>query len=148
MRYERDKPAIATTSARSNAGKLRKTLTEPEMRLRALLRWRLPRESTHFRRQMAIGPYVVDFICLGARLVIEVDGDQHGEDRALRYDAERSAWLEAQGLRVLRFTNRQVMTEGEMVIDTLYAALTGHGEPCPTPPAPIPSPRGGGEEPC
>lgn len=148
MRYERDKPAIATTLARSNAGKLRKTLTEPEKRLWALLRRRLPQEGTHFRRQMAIGPYVVDFVCLGARLVIEVDGDQHGKERALRYDAERTVWLEAQNLLVLRFTNRQVMTESEMVIDAIYAALTGHGEPCPPPPTPIPSPRGGGEEPC
>lgn len=148
MRYERDRPPIATTPARSNAGKLRKTLTGPEKRLWTLLRRQLPQEGTHFRRQMAIGSYVVDFICLGARLVIEVDGDQHGEEEALRYDAERSIWLEAQGLRVLRFTNRQVMTEGEMVIDTIYAALTGHGEPCPPPPTPNPSPRGGGEEPC
>ncbi len=97
---------------------------------------------------MAIGPYVVDFICLGARLVIEVDGDQHGQERALRYDAERSAWLEEQGLRVLRFTNRQVMTEGEMVTDTIYVALASAGDPCSTPPTPIPSPRGGGEESC
>lgn len=97
---------------------------------------------------MAIGPYVVDFVCLGARLVIEVDGDQHGEERALLYDAKRSTWLESQGLRVLRFTNWQVMTESQMVIDTVYAALTGHDEFCPTPPTPIPSPRGGGEEPC
>lgn len=148
MRYERDRPPIATTPARSNAGKLRKTLTGPEKRLWTLLRRQLPQEGTHFRRQMAIGSYVVDFICLGARLVIEVDGDQHGEEEALRYDAERTIWLEAQGLRVLRFTNRQVMTEGEMVIDTIYAALTGHGEPCPPPPTPNPSPRGGGEEPC
>lgn len=148
MRYERDKPTIATAPARSNARKLRETLTEPEKRLWALLRRRLPQEGTHFRRQMAIGPYVVDFICLGARLVLEVDGDQHGEEKALRYDAERSAWLEAQGLKVLRFTNRQVMTESEMVIDTIHAALIGHGAPCSTPPTPIPSPRGGGEEPC
>lgn len=148
MRYERDKPAIATTPARSNAEKLRKTLTEPEKRLWTLLRRQLPQEGTHFRRQMAIGPYAVDFVCLGARLVIEVDGDRHGKERAVRYDADRSAWLEAQGLRVLRFTNRQVMTESDMVIDTIYAALAGHGELCPTPPTPIPSPRGGGEEPC
>lgn len=147
MRYERDKAAIATTPARSNAGKLRKALTEPEKRLWTLLRRHLPQAGTHFRRQMAIGPYVVDFVCLGARLVIEVDGDQHSKERPLRYDA-RSAWLEAQGLRVLRFTNRQVMTESEMVIDTIYAALAGHGETCPPPPTPIPSPRGGGKEPC
>jgi len=148
MRYERDRPTIATTPARSNARKLRKTLTEPEKRLWTLLRRRLPQEGTHFRRQMAIGPYVVDFICLSARLVIEVDGDQHGQERALRYDAERSAWLEAQGLRVLRLTNRQVMTEGEMVTDTIYVALADAGEPCPPPPTPNPSPRGGGKEPC
>jgi very-short-patch-repair endonuclease len=71
-----------------------------------LLRKRLPQEGTHFRRQVALGPYVADFICLAAKLVIELDGDQHGTDKALRYDADRTAWLEANGLTVLRFTNR------------------------------------------
>jgi very-short-patch-repair endonuclease len=90
---------------------------------------------------------VLDFVCLRRRLVIEVDGDQHGTDAALAYDIVRTNWLEAHGFRVLRFTNAQVMTEVEMVVDTIYAALTIGDEPGRSPPTPIPSPRGGGEEP-
>lgn len=93
---------------------------------------------------MAIGPYVVDFVCLSRRLIVEVDGNQHGTEAALRYDAERTRWLGTQGFHVLRFTNRQVMTESEMVIDTIFAALTGGLELCPSPPTPSPSPQGGG----
>ncbi|CAN7411546.1 endonuclease domain-containing protein [Bosea sp. LjRoot237] len=144
MRFERDKPAVATLNARRNSKKLRRATTEAEGRLWTLLRKRLPQTDTHFRRQMAIGSYIVDFACLGARLIVEVDGDQHGQRAAVVYDAERTRWLEAQGFRVLRFTNRQVMTESEMVIDTIFAALSGSLELCPSPPTPNPSPQGGG----
>lgn len=147
MPFARDKKTVASPSARGHAPSLRQMLTEPEKKLWMLLRKRLPQEDTHFRKQVALGPYVVDFLCLRARLIVEVDGDQHGAETALRYDEARTNWLEARGFRVLRFTNRQVMTEADMVIDTIHAALIGTLEPCPTPPTPIPSPRGGGEEP-
>lgn len=95
--------------------------------------------GTHFRRQKALGPYVVDFVCLSHRLIIEVDGDQHGTDEALAYDARRDAYLKKNGYRLLRFSNREVMTELEAVLDTVFAALAA---PTPTP---YPSPQGGGE---
>ncbi len=81
-----------------------------------------------------------------AKLIIEADGDQHGSDQALRYDADRTAWLTANGFTVLRFTNRQIMTETEMVLDTVFAALSGQLETCPTTPTTNPSPQAGGEE--
>lgn len=146
MRFLRDRPKVASPAAKRNAPKLRGSLTDPEKRLWMLLRKRLPQEGTHFRRQVALGPYVADFACLGAKLVVELDGDQHGTDTALRYDAGRTAWLEENGFTVLRFTNRQIMTEAEMVIDTIFAALSGQLERCPSPPTPSPSPQGGGEE--
>jgi very-short-patch-repair endonuclease len=146
MPWMQAKARDATAAAKRNVPKLRRSVTDPEKRLWMLLRKRLPQEGTHFRRQVALGPYVADFICLAAKLVIELDGDQHGTDKALRYDADRTAWLEANGLTVLRFTNRQIMTEAEMVIDTISAALSGRLDRCPSPPTPSPSPQGRGEE--
>jgi very-short-patch-repair endonuclease len=147
MPWVQAKDRVASGAAKRNAPTLRRITTEPEKRLWMLLRKRLPQEGQHFRRQVALGSYVVDFACFSAHLIIEVDGDRHGYDAALRYDAQRSTWLETQGFRVLRFTNRQVMTEAEMVIDTIFAALSGSIEFCPSTPTPIPSPQGGGEEP-
>lgn len=146
MPWMQPKTQVASVAARRNAPTLRRALTDPEKRLWTLLRKRLPQEDTHFRRQVALGPYVADFVCLNAKLVIEVDGDQHGYDGALRYDAQRSTWLEVHGFRVIRFTNRQVMTEAEMVVDTIFAALINTREPSRSTPTPSPSPQGGGEE--
>jgi len=114
-------------------------MTEPERRLWWHLRHRLPTSGTHFRRQVPIDPHVVDFCCLIVRLVVEVDGNQHGFDTNLRADAERTHALEARGYRVLRFNNREVMTSIDVVLDTIFAALGT------TPPTPNPSPQGGGE---
>jgi very-short-patch-repair endonuclease len=147
MPWMQPKERVASVAAKRHAPKLRGSQTEPERRLWMLLRKRLPQEGTHFRRQIPLGPYVADFGCLGAKLIIEVDGDQHGFDAALRYDGQRASWLEEHGFRVLRFTNRQVMTEAEMVIDTIHAALAGDLASSHTTPTPNPSPQGGGEEP-
>ncbi|WID96890.1 DUF559 domain-containing protein [Bosea vestrisii] len=144
VRFMRERPKAASAAAGTNAPKLRRSLTEPEKRLWTLLRKRLPQNGTHFRRQVALGSYVVDFACLSKLLIIEVDGDQHGRSTAVAYDAERTAWLVARGFCVLRFTNRQVMTEADIVIDTIHAALSGDLELCPSPPTPSPSPQGGG----
>ena len=60
-------------------------------------------DEWHFRRQAPIGPYTVDFACVAAGLVIEVDGGQHAAQR--EKDAARTAYLEARGYRVIRFWN-------------------------------------------
>ena len=114
-------------------------MTEAEKRLWWHLRHTLALDGTHFRRQVAIGRYVVDFCCLQTRLILEVDGDQHGRERGMRWDEDRTRQLETLGFRVLRFSNRDVMTSTTVVLDTILAA-------CATaPPTPDPSPRGGGE---
>jgi very-short-patch-repair endonuclease len=65
-----------------------------------------------FRRQAAIGPYVVDFVCFAARLIVELDGDSHdGEESQVVYEQRRQAWLEAQGYRVLSLSGREVPEE-------------------------------------
>jgi len=81
---------------------LRRATTDAEKKLWWHLR-RLPVEGTHFCRQAPIGPFLADFACHDRRLIIEVDGSQHGEPEGLAADAQRSAFLRSRGYRVLRF---------------------------------------------
>ena len=73
-----------------------------------------------FRRQYVIEPYIVDFYCHEIGLVIEVDGGQHGTDDAMEYDAERTKFLEALGLRVVRYWNHDVLGRTDVVLDHLW----------------------------
>ncbi len=113
---------------RRRAATMRKTQTEPERRLWWALRHSLPLEKTHFRRQVVVDRAIVDFACIATRTIVEVDGDQHGHDRALAYDAKRTRALEAAGWQVLRFSNRQVMLELDSVLETVLAAVEGRLE--------------------
>lgn len=70
-----------------------------------------------FRRQQPLGQYIVDFVCFEKHLIIELDGGQHVEQAA--YDAERSAWLQSQGFRVLRLWNHEVLTDVEAVEEVI-----------------------------
>ena len=105
---------------------LRQNQTEAE-----LLLWHQLRDkrvgSLRFRRQYRLGPYIVDFVCLSARLVIEVDGPSH--ELTFDADARRTRWLEDQGFRVVRFSNDQVMHELAGVVQTIGAMLIGQVEP-------------------
>ncbi|HKQ11446.1 MAG TPA: endonuclease domain-containing protein [Rhizomicrobium sp.] len=76
-----------------------------------------------FRRQFPLGPYFADFVCLPARLVIEVDGSQHGKHAQMVHDARRTAWLERNDFRVLRFSTYEVMTNIAAVMDGIDGAL-------------------------
>ena len=76
-----------------------------------------------FRRQQPIGQYIVDFVCLDKRLIIELDGGQHSEK--VDYDSARTAWLEAQGFRLLRFWNNQVLDEIDAVKAIILRSLEG-----------------------
>jgi very-short-patch-repair endonuclease len=76
-------------------------------------------EGLKFRRQMPLGPYVLDFVCLRHRLVIEADGPFHDPVR----DAERDAWLAAKGFRVLRFSNQEIQGSPDLVAGRILAAL-------------------------
>jgi very-short-patch-repair endonuclease len=90
-------------------------------------------EGVQFRRQAPMGPYIVDFVAHDAKLVIELDGGQHGTDEGRAKDGERDAWLGARGYRVLRFWNAEVLTNLEGVLMMVGAAL----------PPSQPSPAGG-----
>jgi very-short-patch-repair endonuclease len=94
-----------------------------------------------FRRQHAIGSYIVDFVCLQARLIIEVDGDTHDESRQV-LDERRTAYLAKAGFRVLRFWNHQIIDELANVMETIFTEL-GRGAGAGLSPSPQPSPRWG-----
>ncbi|WP_421222864.1 endonuclease domain-containing protein [Aeromonas enteropelogenes] len=76
-----------------------------------------------FRRQMPIGPYVVDFICLEQGLVIEVDGSQHNEPENQQYDEARTAYLNQAGLKVIRVWNNNVLGRMEAVLALIRLSL-------------------------
>ena len=115
---------------------LRKNPTEAERALWQHLRFK-QLDGNKFRRQQPLGSYVVDFICFERKLIVELDGGQHGEQ--LTYDSERTAWLEAQGFRVLRFWNDQVLKEIESVKEAILNQLSENS------PHPHPPPQGGRE---
>jgi very-short-patch-repair endonuclease len=117
-----------------NAKALRKNQTEAEQRLWYHLRAHRF-EGAKFKRQKPIGPFIVDFVCMECRLVVELDGGQHADE--VDYDARRDAWLAAQGYKVLRFWNNQVMRELPAVLERIGEALAGAGH-APSPPAPLP----------
>jgi very-short-patch-repair endonuclease len=102
---------------------LRKHQTDAEKKLWNLLRSRQIGDAK-FRRQHPIGQYIADFYCHKHQLVIELDGSQHFTPEGKAHDSERTAHLEERGIRVLRFDNRQVLTETEAVLEEIHRAVT------------------------
>ena len=102
------------------ARELRSNMTEAERHL-----WHYLRGhrffGLKFKRQKPVGRYIVDFVCLEQRLVIELDGGQHQEQAAL--DGERDRWLSEQGYQVLRFWNHEVLGEADAVLEVIARAL-------------------------
>lgn len=104
--------------ANAFARNLRQRGTDAERTLWAGLRG-FRQAGLHFRRQVPFDNYVVDFCCHSAKLIVELDGDQHGSDDAVAYDTERTAYLNSRGYRVLRFANWEVMKEYQRVLDDI-----------------------------
>ena len=92
-------------------------------------------ESTAFNRQKPIGNYIADFYCHRLRLVIEIDGDSHGETLTQNKDIDRTEFLEPQGLTVLRFTNREVEKNVEAVMLQLEELIEKEKGKSPRPPS-------------
>ena len=76
-----------------------------------------------FKRQYSIGAYIVDFYCFRAKLIVELDGTQHCEPKAVEYDRKRTDYLQKQGFLVMRFSNLDVMTQFRAVCETIDAAV-------------------------
>src|SRR5207245_1912725 len=100
--------------------RLRTEMTDAELRLWMRLRCQQI-DGYRFRRQVPMGPYIVDLVCLGARLVIEIDGGQHAQ--VVERDNRRTAWLASRGFKVLRFWNNDVLLQTDSVLESIRAAL-------------------------
>ena len=131
-RQDRERPPPQRPHARA----MRKDPTEAEKKLWRHLRQRLNTSGTHFRRQVQIGPYIVDVVSHRLKLAIEVDGGQHAESKR---DLARTRIIEGEGYRVLRFWNNDVLANIDGVLDVIQNAITST-------PTPDPSPQGGGEK--
>ena len=104
----------------SNARNLRKNMTKEERHL-----WYdfLRPYPVRFLRQKILGKYIVDFYCAEAKLIVELDGSQHCTPEQLKYDKKRTEYLEAQGLRVIRFSNLDVLRRYRDVCETIYQIM-------------------------
>jgi very-short-patch-repair endonuclease len=120
------------------ARELRRSPTEAEVFLWRQLRSRAF-QGLKFRRQVALGKYIADFVCLEKRLIIEVDGGQHNEEANRQYDRARDKWLRSQGFRILRYWNNEVFEEFEGIAEAIWRAA----KEAPSPPALSPA-RGEG----
>jgi very-short-patch-repair endonuclease len=109
---------------KTNARGLRKDMTEAERKLWSILRNRRL-VSLKFRRQVPIGPYVADFLSFDARLIVEADGSQHAESAR---DEERDSWLTAQGFRILRFWNSDILNNPDGVTARVMELAPEHRE--------------------
>jgi len=114
---------------RERAKRLRKEMTEAEQFVWFKLRDRRFAQFK-FRLKVPIGRYIVDFVCFECKVILELDGSQHAERQ--EYDAARTRWFEVQGYRVLRFWNREVFQDWDMIEQVLWDALH------PSPPSALP----------
>jgi very-short-patch-repair endonuclease len=116
------------------ARRLRSGATKAERLLWCELR-AFKKQGFHFRRQVPLGRYIVDFACHRAKVVVEVDGLQHAMPREARHDALRTEFLETQGYTVLRFWNLDVLEGRGYVIEVIAKAMK---TPVPEPPPEAP----------
>lgn len=109
------------------ARRLRRDQTPAERRFWTLIQpWRVG--GQHWRRQAPIGPYVADFVCKRAKLIVEIDGETHFSEAGAVHDARRTAYLEGRGYRVLRFSNAEITGNPEGVFAVMVGLLGEPGE--------------------
>ena len=108
----------ASILTQKRAKVLRRSMTQPEKTLWALLRRN--QQGLHFRRQHAVGPYILDFYCAAAKLCVEVDGPVHAD--RVDHDERRTRWLAEQGIRVIRFSVDDVETQSAAVVAAMVRA--------------------------
>ena len=129
MHYNTAKANIAEQKDLRKA--LRNSMTPAEAVLWNALKGRST-DGLKFRRQQGIGPFVLDFYCPACQLGIELDGTSH--DHKYDYDTQRTAYLQKQGIRILRFTNDQVFSSLQGVIAEITRVARENRNPTPTPP--------------
>ncbi len=112
----------ANPTTRQRAKALRRNLTDAERILWSKLKGKQV-NGWQFRKQHPVGPYIADFACVRAKLVIEVDGDSHAEEHQVAHDQRRTAFLEHQGWSVHRVWNIDIYNNLNAVMDGIYALL-------------------------
>jgi very-short-patch-repair endonuclease len=100
------------------ARRLRREMTDAEWKLWSLLRKN--NLGVHFRRQVPFGPYILDFLAIKVRLVVELDGSQHCTRKALQHDSRRDEYLNSKGLTVMRFSVGEFIRNPRGVVEILY----------------------------
>lgn len=110
-----------THAKHARARELRKNQTDAERLLWKQLRSR-QLNGFKFRRQVPIGPYIVDFLCMSLKLIVEVDGSQHMS--SLHYDSSRTRYLESHGFHVVRYWNNEVLSQTDSVLEALTLTLS------------------------
>jgi tRNA pseudouridine32 synthase/23S rRNA pseudouridine746 synthase len=122
---------LKSKRAHGQARALRKAMTPAEKALWFVLR-QYPIAGSHWRKQAAMGPFIVDFVCHGSLLIVELDGGVHDAPNGSEQDGRRRQFLDGRGYRVLRFTNAEVFADVGLVVRTiLTAAGTDPGAPPP-----------------
>jgi very-short-patch-repair endonuclease len=133
--------AVVSERQRSRAKQLRRAMTRAETLL-----WRYLKanrmDGVGIRRQTPIGNYIADFVCFSSKIIIELDGESHDFEERQRADRRRDAFFAAEGHQILRFTNEQVMTNLEGVVEAIRQAATAGVRGSP-PSLPLPH-KGGG----
>ena len=133
--------SVVSPRQRNRAKQLRQAMTRAETLL-----WRYLKadriDGLGFRRQVPIRNYIADFVCMSAKIVVELDGESHDFAERQRADQIRDAFFVSEGFQVLRFSNEQVMSNLEGVVETVRQAATDHLRGLPLSPA-LPH-KGGG----
>jgi very-short-patch-repair endonuclease len=126
-----------SSDTQQRAKQLRRDMTDAERKLWSALRG--AQLGAKFRRQQPIGPFIADFFCPSANLIVEADGGQHVDNAS---DVARTRWLEARGYRIVRFWNNDILTNLDGVCRLILESLNSPHPPTATRRAP-PSPSRG-----
>ena len=105
-----------------NARNLRREMTPQERKLWYLFLQKYP---VKIYKQRIIGPYIVDFYCASAKLVIEIDGSQHYDEEGMRYDEKRTAYLRGLGLQIMRYSNADINVRFSQVCESIHMKIQG-----------------------
>jgi very-short-patch-repair endonuclease len=135
--------AVVSERQRGRAKQLRQTMTRAETLL-----WRYLKanrvDGLGFRRQVPFRNYIADFACLSVKLIVELDGESHEFEERQRADQNRDAFFASEGFQVLRFTNEQVMSNLEGVVEAIRQAASSRASG--SPPSPTLPHKGGGSK--
>ena len=137
--------AVVSERQRSRAKQFRQTMTPAETLL-----WRYLKanriDGLGFRRQVPVRKYIADFVCFSAKLIVELDGESHDFEERRKADQTRDAFFVSEGFQILRFSNEQVMSNLEGVVELIRQATASRASRLPPSPTRPHKGRGSGED--